>query len=303
MGKVVALVFSGQGAQYAGMGKELYENSEAARAVFKMADSIRANTSEQCFNSSLEELTQTINAQPCLFTVSLAAAEALKENGVAVHITAGFSLGEVAALAFSGKLSYEDAFKLVCKRAEFMQQCALQEIGSMSAVMKLEACAVEEICKEAGVYTVNYNCPKQTVIAGKTEYILKANALVKEHGGMAVPLKVSGAFHSPLMQEASDKLKDYLQGVQINEAKIPIYSNVTAQIYNNDNSLIYKQVASPVLWQTTIENMARDGASVFIEVGAGKVLSGLIKKTLPEACVLNVENKQSLFDTLEVLNA
>ncbi|MGN1131095.1 MAG: ACP S-malonyltransferase, partial [Ruminococcus sp.] len=171
MGKI-ALVFSGQGAQYTGMGKEICENSKAAKAVFDMADSIRPNTSDQCFNADASELSITANTQPCVFTVDLAVARAVEEMGVKVDCVAGFSLGEIAALAFSGMLSDKDAFKLVCKRGELMDKAAKANPGAMLAVMKLSAEQIEEICSQFdNTYPVNYNSPGQTVVATKEENV------------------------------------------------------------------------------------------------------------------------------------
>ena len=213
MGKT-AVLFAGQGAQYPGMGRALYETSPAARAVFDMADSIRPGTSRQCWEGSPEELAVTVNTQPCLFTVDLACGEALREAGVTPQAVAGFSLGELAALAFSGMLDREDAFRLVCRRAELMQQCAEETKGSMAAVLKLPFEQVAAICASFdNAYPVNYNCPGQLVVAAAAEQMDGIVAAVKAAGGKCVPLAVSGAFHSPFMAQASAEMAKELAHV------------------------------------------------------------------------------------------
>lgn len=300
MGKI-ALVFSGQGAQYSGMGKELYDCSPAAKAVFDMADSVRGGTSKQCFEGTAEELSVTVNTQPCVFTADLAAARAVLEKGIKPDCVAGFSLGEIAAIAFSGMLSDEEAFKLVCRRGELMDKAAKANPGAMLAVMKLSADKIEEICKRFdSTYPVNYNSPAQTVIATKEENV---NALIdafSEVKGRAKRLAVSGAFHSPFMAEAAQGLMEYMSGVELGAPRIPVYSNYTAKPYDGDyKALIKAQVENPVRWQTIVENMAADGVDTIIEVGVGKTLTGLIKRINPDIKAVKVENKADL-DALEV---
>ncbi len=295
MGKI-ALVFSGQGAQYPGMGKELYDNSPAAKAVFDMADSVREGTSRQCFEGTKEELCSTVNTQPCVFAADLAAARAVAEKGIKPDYLAGFSLGEIAALAFSGMLSDEEAFRLVCKRGELMNEAAEKNKGAMLAVMKLPADKIEEIClKFENTYPVNYNSPAQTVVATKEENV---DALIEEFSavkGRAKRLSVSGAFHSPFMSEAAEGLMEYMKSVEFKAPEIPVYSNYTAKPYEGDyKALIKAQVENPVRWQTIVENLASQGVDTIIEVGVGKTLTALTGRINKDIKAVKVENLSDL---------
>lgn len=296
MGKI-AFVFSGQGAQFPGMGKSLYEASPAAKAVFDMAEAVRPGTMQQCFEGPAEALNRTENTQPCLFCVDLAAANALEEAGANPDALAGFSLGEAAALTYAGSFeSMETGFRLVCKRAEAMGAAAEKYPSAMAAVLRLPNETVENLCLPfQQIYPVNYNAPGQLVVAGSAEEMDSFCARVTEAGGKAVPLKVSGGFHSPFMAEAAESVKSELEQMAFNLPRLPVYANLTARPYEGDlKTLLYKQVKNPVRWQETVENMAADGVDTFIEVGAGKTLCGLIKKIIKGARVFRVQEAADL---------
>lgn len=299
----IAFVFSGQGAQAPGMGKELYDCSPAAKAVFDLADSIRPGTSQQCFEGTQEELNVTINTQPCLFACDLAAAKAAQERGIQPDCAAGFSLGEAAAVAFSGMLTEAEAFSMVCKRAELMNEAAQKNPGAMAAVMKLSPQQVETLCGPIeNAWPVNYNSPKQTVVAASADTIDQVVEAASAQRGRAVKLAVSGAFHSPLMHSAADGLREYLASVSLREERLPVYANLTAEPYGGDKKeTMAAQCENPVQWQKTIENMIANGVDTFIEVGVGKTLAGLIKKINPEVMVYQIENKEGLDAAAEAL--
>lgn len=296
MGKI-AFVFSGQGAQYPGMGQSLCETSPAAKAVFELADGLRPGTSQQCFSGTAEELSMTKNTQPCLYCVDLAAARALEEKGVRADFVAGFSLGEVAAATFAGIFSDEAGFEFVCRRAAAMQKAAEENPGSMVAVLKLTNEKVEELCGQfTQVWPVNYNCPGQLVVAGEAGQLKDFQELVKAAGGRAAPLAVSGGFHSPFMESASAELAEYLAAVGTGEPRMPLYANFNARPYTSRSAkeLLTSQVKSPVHWQETIEALAAEGVDTFLECGPGKTLCGLIKKTVKTARTFQVQDAETL---------
>lgn len=302
----IAFLFSGQGSQYPGMGKSLYEGSPAARKVFETADQIRPGTSAQCFTGTAEELSVTQNTQPCLYCVDLAAARALEEAGVAADFAAGFSLGEVAALTFAGVFSDEDGFAFVTKRGQAMEAAAGQTPGAMAAVLKLSNETVEQLCSEfSQVWPVNYNCPGQLVVAGEKEELSRFCEKAAAVGGKAVPLAVSGGFHSPLMEPAAKELSPVLEQLAPAAPRLPVYANVNARPYDEETAreLLLRQVKSPVRWQETLEALAAQGVDTFIECGAGKTLSGLVKKTLKGVTVLRVEDMETLKAAVEAVKS
>lgn len=296
----VAFVFSGQGAQYAGMGKSLYDNSPAAREVFDRLEAIRPGTLACCFSGSDDELKDTRNTQPCIFAVSLAAAAALGERGIHPDVLAGFSLGEMTALTFAGAFSLEDGFRLVTKRGLLMAEAAEQSDSGMMAVMKLPAETVEQLAASVPyIYPVNYNSPMQTVVAGAVGSLDAFKAAVKDAGGRALPLKVAGGFHSPFMDSAAAVFAKELKTCVAGTLQYLVYANLTAQPYGTDiTDTLTRQMKSPVRWQETVTNMVADGVTTFIEIGPGKTLCGLIEKCTDEATVYNVEDMESLESTL-----
>lgn len=279
MGKI-AFVFAGQGAQYSGMGKDFYASNAAARAVFDEAEALRPGTLAQCFESDEAVLKETKNTQPDMFAVELATAAALTASGIRADMTAGFSLGELAALAYAGAGSFAEIFQLVTKRGALMQQAAEKQPTAMVAALKLSAEDVEKLCAEfANVYPVNFNCPGQVSCSGLAEEIKAFSAAVKEAGGRAVPLKVKGGFHSPFMKEAAAAFDKELAAVDFKTLEIPVYANCNGLPYSEDVvTTLSQQMANPVRWETSVRNMIAAGCDTFIEIGPGDTLSGMIKR-------------------------
>lgn len=276
----VAFVFSGQGDQYPGMGKELCDNYSIAEDVFQMCEAIRPGTKAQCFAGSADELKETKNTQPCLFAMELAAAQVLMEKGVQPCAVAGFSLGEVVAATVAGVFDRETGFRMVCKRGELMQAEAEKFDTAMAAVVKLTAEQVSEIAAQySDIYPVNFNCPGNITVSGLASQMAAFSADVKAAGGRALPLKVKGAFHSPFMADAAAAFGAELANGELKKPAIPLYSNVTAQPYAGDPAeLLAKQIISPVQWETTIRNLILSGIDTFIEIGPGKTLTNMIRK-------------------------
>ena len=289
MGKV-AFVFSGQGDQFPGMGKDLYEKYPVAKKIYDLCDEIRPGTSDQCFNGTEEELKETKNTQPCLYAMELAAASVLMEKGITPDVVAGFSLGEVVAATISGAFDNETGFRLVCKRGELMQSEAEKMDTSMAAVVKLTPEQVRAVCsKYSDVYPVNFNCPGQITVSGLSSQMTAFFVDVKAAGGRAIPLKVKGAFHSPFMKAAAESFAEELKKAEVKERGITLYSNMTAEPYADDVvGLLSSQICSPVQWETIIRNMVSDGVDTFIEIGPGKTLTNMIQKISTDVKAVNI---------------
>ena len=308
----VAFLFPGQGAQSVGMGLDLYQNSLKAKEVFETANKVLGyDIAKLCFEGPDEELKQTINTQPALTAVSIAAFEAFMEKNPNIELcyTAGHSLGEYSAMYVSQVLSMEDTFKAIQKRAQCMNEAAVNNSGKMAAILGMEANKINEVLKnvKSGIAQVaNYNTPEQTVITGEEKAIEEACELLKEAGAKKViMLNVSGAFHSSLMDSASNEFKTFVDSLKIQDAKIPVITNVDA--LETTNAVDFKakmpsQINSSVKWVDSVNKMIDSGIDTFIELGAGKVLSGLVKKINKEVKVFNIQDMDSLNKTCESLN-
>ena len=269
-----------------------------------MGEALRQGSEAMCFEGPGEALTQTENTQPCLFLTDLACARALEAAGVKADVAAGFSLGEIPALAFSGVLSDEDAFRLVTLRGQKMSECAAKHPGSMVAALKLDNAKVEEVCAGfKNVYPVNYNCPGQLSCAGAVEELDAFVDAIKAAGGRAVKLAVSGAFHTPFMAEATQALAEKLNDMKVSAPELTLYSNLTGEAYPSGKAEIIetvsKQASNSVRWEKLVRDMASNGVDTFIEVGAGTTLSGLVKRTLTDVRVFNVCDMATLTETVK----
>ncbi len=307
-------MFSGQGAQYAGMGKDLYNNYGVAREVFDRADEVLGySIKDICFNDEEKKLDNTEFAQPAILTMSIAAMKVIEERGVRADMTAGLSLGEYSAYVASGAMDFEEAVALVQKRGKFMAEAVPNGEGAMYAIIGLDTELVEEACREAVEEDIglavpaNYNAPGQVVIAGKAEAVARAATLAKEKGAkMAVKLKVSGPFHTELLKPAAERLAPELKKMTISPMKIPVYTNVNAEIVSSEKDIIpilERQICCSVRWEDTVRNMYKNGADTFIELGPGKSLCGFVKRTLKGVTNVNVEDTSTLEKALDKLDA
>ena len=295
----IGWLFPGQGAQYVGMGKDLYENCPESKDIFDEAEKILPGLGIKrlCFEGPIEELTQTANSQVCILVASIAALHVLKTNDEIVAC-AGLSLGELTSLVAANSIEFSDAVKLVRRRGELMEQASQKNPGSMASIIGLSFKDLEPACKESGAEIANLNCPGQIVISGTKESVEKAMALATEKGAKkAIPLKVSGGFHSSLMKEAAELFKLELDKIKFSSPQIRVISNVTADYERSPDEIkanLVKQLFSPVRWEESIRKIASQGVDAFYEIGPGKILKGLLRRIDPNLKVCNIEKTQDL---------
>jgi len=303
LGKV-AFIFPGQGSQKVGMGKDLVEEFNECKSIFETADAqVGLNLSDIIFNGNDEDLTVTYHAQPAILTTSIALLEKIKEAGIKADYVAGHSLGEFSALVASGAISFEDGVKLVHKRGLLMDKAVPVGQGAMAAVLFLAPEKIEEVVSEVNkqghsVGIANYNSPTQVVITGDAPGVQLASGLIKEAGAKRVlPLKVSGPFHSSLMKPASEEFENELGKINVDTCSIPVISNVTAKAITEADEikeLLVKQLFSPVKWNQSIQELVDLGVDTFVEIGPGKVLTGLVKAISPSSKLVNVYDVETL---------
>ena len=309
MGKL-AFLFPGQASQYPGMGKELAANHAAAQNIFAEADkALGFSISEMCFTGSEETLKLTANTQPAILTVSVAAYQVLAEKGVQPDFVAGHSLGEFSALVSVGSLEFSDAVRLVRRRGEYMQSAVPEGVGAMAAILGLAPAQVAGICRQAAdgqiVAPANLNSPEQTVISGHAAAVKRAVEMASAGGAKrAVILPVSAPFHSALMQPAAQKLETDLRATEFRPLRVPLVNNADAELTTSGDEAreaLIRQVTLPVRWEDSMRELIYQGVNTFVEVGPGRVLTGLLRQIDRSVHVFNVEDEKSLRSTLERL--
>ncbi len=306
----IAFIFPGQGSQYAGMTKEFIENFTESKEVFETASSVLGyDLAHLCLHGPVEKLNLTENTQPAVLAASIAILRPLERRGLTASAAAGHSLGEYTAITAAGGFEFEDAVALVRKRGRYMQEAVPEGTGLMAAILGMEREDVEKTCHEAAkngiVGPANYNSPGQIVIAGEKKAVEKAMELAKGAGAKKViPLAVSVPSHCSMMKQAGQRLAQELEKVNISDPRMPIVNNADAKFLRTASELrpsLVRQISSPLYWEDSIKNMASDGFDIFIEIGPGKVLSGLVRRIAKDAKVLNVEDQKSMSATLDAL--
>ena len=309
----IGYIFPGQGTQVVGMGKDIYDNYEEAKSVYKEIDrALNESIEELTYNIDQEDLNQTKNTQIAIYSMSMSIVEILNKNGIKPQAAAGLSLGEYSALTCANSLSLEDGAKIVRVRGKLMQDLAPKGNWSMAAIIGLEDSKVEEACEKVSngfVKAVNYNCPGQVVVSGEKEAVLQAMEYAKELGAKrAIELKTSGPFHTEKLKEVSNELRKELEKIKFDNSKIPVIKNLDGTPYKDSDDMVEilsNHVINPVRFRKSIETMLSLGIDTFVEIGPGKTLSGFVKKVCKEkeveANVFNIENVESLQNALEAL--